>query len=212
MATYDLEEQEKLIQLKDWWKRYGNLTLTTVALALFVIAGVRYWASHKQNQSAEAGTVYLEVVRAAETGDLKKVADAGGTLLEKYPGTVYASLGAFVSAKAHFDSGDLKTAQAQLQWVADKGSDPALQSVARLRLVQVLIDQRAYDEALKVLDAKHAPSFEVRFFEARGDVFAEQGKKAEARQAYQAALEKMGTNEKLGRDLLQMKLDVLGPA
>ncbi|HKO88348.1 MAG TPA: tetratricopeptide repeat protein [Burkholderiales bacterium] len=212
MATYDLDEQEKLIQLKDWWKRHGNLVLTTLALAILVVAGVRYWTSHKQNQAVEAGMIYLELVRAADAQEIKQVGDASGALLEKYSGTVYASLGALVSAKVHFDNGDLKTAQAQLQWVSEKGSDPALQSVARLRLVQVLLDQKAYDEALKTLDVKHAPSFEARFLEARGDVLAEQGKKAEAREAYTNALNKTAESERLGRDMLQMKLDAMGPA
>lgn len=212
MATYDLEEQEKLLQLKDWWKRYGNLVLTTTALALFVVAGVRYWDSHKRNKAAEAGAVYFELVSAADKRDMKKVADTSGALFEQYDGTIYAPLGAFVSAKAHFDAGDLKTAQAQLQWVVDKSNDPALQSVARLRLVQVLLDQKAYDEALKVLEAKHAPSFEARFLEARGDVYAEQGKKTEAREAYEGAIAKIPENERLGRDLLQLKLDALGSA
>ena len=42
--------------------------------------------------------------------------DASGELLEKYSGTLYASMGALASAKYFFEKGDLKTARAQLQW------------------------------------------------------------------------------------------------
>ena len=39
MATYDLEEQEQIAELKAWWKQYGNLVagVATVA-ALGVLA------------------------------------------------------------------------------------------------------------------------------------------------------------------------------
>ncbi|HKY02865.1 MAG TPA: tetratricopeptide repeat protein, partial [Burkholderiales bacterium] len=103
MATYDLEEQEKLIQLKDWWKRHGGLVLTAITLGLLVIAGVRYWTQHKSNQAAEASVIYGEMLKAAESREAKKIADLSGTLLEQYPSTIYASLGALITAKVHFE-------------------------------------------------------------------------------------------------------------
>lgn len=212
MATYDLEEQEKLIELKAWWSRYGNLVFTTIILGVLVVAGVQYWGQHKRSQAAQAGAMYGEMLKAAEAKELKKVSDIGGTLLEQYPRTVYASMGALVSAKAHFDSGDLQTAQAQLQWVTDKARDESMQALARVRLVQVLLDKKAYDEALQVLDAKHPEAFNSHFDEARGDVYVAQAKKAEARTAYESALKHMPEKEKFGRELLQFKIDALGAA
>ena len=38
MATYDLEEQEQMDELKAWWKRWGSLTMLAVALALAAVA------------------------------------------------------------------------------------------------------------------------------------------------------------------------------
>ena len=212
MATYDLEEQEKLIQLKDWWKRHGGLVLTTITLALLVVAGVRYWTQHKSNQAAEASVIYGEMLKAAESRETKKVADLSGTLLEQYPSTIYASLGALITAKVHFESGDLKTAQAQLQWVSEKARDEAMQALGRVRLAQVQIDQKAYDEALKTLEGEHPAAFGSRFAELRGDVYVAQGKKAEARSAYQSALALIPEKERLARELLQFKLDALGAA
>lgn len=212
MATYDLEEQEKLIALKEWWKQYGNLVLLTVALGLLVVAGVRYWGNHKINQAGEAGVVYSELLNAAGARDLKKAADMNGTLQEKYPRTIYAGLGAFVAAKLHFDGGDLQAARTQLQWASENARDEGMRALAALRLTQVLIDQKAYDEALQVLAAKHPEAFAARFDEARGDVHAEQGKTAEARAAYQAALDKLKEDDRLGREVLQFKLDALGAA
>ena len=95
--------------------------------------------------------------------------------------------------------------------------------MARLRLVALLLDEKAYDEALKQLDGKVSPAFAVRFAESRGDVLSAQGKKAEAVTAYQTALSDLENADKAGdesasqsqsnviyRDLLQQKIDSLG--
>jgi predicted negative regulator of RcsB-dependent stress response len=116
-----------------------------------------------------------------------------------------------LAAKQSFDAGDLKTAKAQLGWAADHGKDE-IKDLARLRLAAVQLDEKAYDEALKQLEASHAPTFDARFLELKGDVLAAQGKKPEARVAYKAALDKAENKPGAGQQLLQQKLDSLGEA
>jgi predicted negative regulator of RcsB-dependent stress response len=210
--SYNFEEQEKLDDLKAWWKRYGTTLIMAVTLGLLAVAGIRYWNSYQSNQSAQASAVYSELLKAAEAQDVKRTSDLSGTVLEEYPRTVYAPLAALVSAKVNFEAGDLKTAHAQLQWIVDHSSDDAMQAIGRLRLARVMLDQKAYDEAIKLLDAKHPVSFDGAFADARGDIYAVQGKKTEARNAYQLALEKTPQEEGLTRELLQRKLDGLGVA
>lgn len=208
MAAYDLEEQEQIAQIKAFWNQYGNLIIVAVVLALLAIAAWRAWGWYQVSQSAQASALYTELQKAAAAGDAKKVRDAAGSLIESHPGSVYASLGALLAAKVNFDAGDLKAARVQLQWVADKARDPEVQAVARLRLAAVLLDEKAYDDALKVLAAKPPGSFEALFEDARGDVLAAQGKHAEARAAYQAALGKLGPGDAAARETIQFKLDV----
>ncbi len=220
MATYDLEEQEQISELKTWWKMYGNL-VTAVLLAVSAgVVGWQSWNWYQRNQTAEASVIYSAVQKAAMEKDAKRVRDAAGELTEKYPGTVYAAMAALTSARMQFDAGDLKTARAQLQWVADKARDKDLRDLGRLRLAHVLFDDKALDEALKMLGEEPSPTFAARFGELKGDILAVQGKKADARAAYQAALVKydavdkaersQGGRETQYRDLLQVKLDSLG--
>jgi predicted negative regulator of RcsB-dependent stress response len=154
--------------------------------------------------------VYGELQKAAAANDPKKVRDLAGALIESHPRSLYAALGALVSAKVQFDAGDLKTARAQLQWVVGQAQDPEIQAIARLRLANVLIDEKAYDDALKVLAAKPERPFEALFENVRGDVLVAQGKSADARAAYQAALAKVQPNDDAVRELIQLKLDALG--
>jgi predicted negative regulator of RcsB-dependent stress response len=207
MATYDLEEQEQIAQLKGFWSHYGNLIVIAISVALLVVAAWRFWGWYQTSQSVQAAAIYSELQKAAGANDAKKVRELAGSLLESHAGSLYAALGALISAKVHFDAGDLKTARVQLQWVADKARDPEVQAVARLRLAAVLLDEKAYDDALKALAAKPPASFEALFEDARGDVLLAQGKGADARAAYQAALSKLGAGEDAARELIQLKLD-----
>ena len=98
-----------------------------------------------------------------------------------------------------------------MQWVVDKAKDEEMRDVARLRLAGVLLDDKNYDEALKLLDAKHTAAFDALYADLKGDIMAVQKRRAEARGAYQAALEKTDPRSNY-RQLIQVKLDAMGEA
>jgi len=210
MSTYDLEEQEQIDALKAWWRQHGNLVIAIVVGVALAVSGVFGWRAYQASQAAQASAIFGDLRKAAGERDVKKVRDLAGAMLEQFPRSAYAPLAAFVSAKAHFESGDLKTARAQLEWVIEKARDPEYQSIARLRLANVLIDEKDYGGALKALEAKPEPSFEGRFAETRGDIYSAQGKRSEARAAYKSALESTRVRDAASRELLQLKIDTLG--
>ena len=216
MAHLDLEEQEQIDSLKTWWKMYGNLVTGVVVAASVAVIAWQGWNWYQRNQAAQAAAIYGVLEQAAALRDGQKVKSAAGELAEKFGGTSYAWLGALVAAKQSFDSGDLKTARAQLTWAADNAKDE-VKDLARLRLAAVLLDEKAYDEALKQVESPHAAAFDARFLELKGDVLAAQGKLPEARTAYKAALDKSEANTSArgggaSRELLRQKLDSLGEA
>ncbi|WP_428825150.1 YfgM family protein [Azonexus sp. IMCC34842] len=211
MAHYDLEEQEQIATLKTWWKMYGNLVSGVITVFCLVVIGWQGWNWYQRSQSGQASAIYNVLEQAVAAGDAQKVKGAAGELAEKFGRTTYASLGALLAAKQSFDAGDLKTAKAQLGWAAEHGKDE-IKDLARLRLAAVQLDEKAYDEALKQLEASHAPTFDARFLELKGDVLTAQGKKPEARAAYKAALDKAENKPGAGQQLIQQKLDSLGEA
>lgn len=210
MAHLDLEEQEQLAQLKSWWDTYGNMVVMGLVLAAVVFSGWQGWRFWQDRQSAEASNLYETLGKSMQGNEPKAVRDAAGELLEKYPGTLYASMGALSSAKYFFDKADLKAAKAQLQWVIDKTSSDEFRDVARLRMANVLLDEKAYDEGLKVLDAKHGDAFDAQFAALRGDLLFAKGQPAEAKAAYKTALEKADKKNTGLRESVQVRLDALG--
>ena len=190
MATYDLEEQEQLDELKAWWKQYGNLVVNVLTVAAVVVIAWQGWKWYQRNQSAQASMVYAVLQKAVHENDAQRNTAASGDLLEKFGGSDYAALGALTAAKAMIDAGDAKTAKLKLIWVVEHGKHE-VRELARLRLAALLLDEKAYDEALKRLDGNVRPAFAARFAEARGDVLVAQGKKEEAASAYQTALSEL---------------------
>lgn len=212
MAAYDLEEQEQLAALKAWWQENGGLVVTALTLVLAVLAGWQGWNYYQRNQAVQASNLYSAVQKAAGEGNLKLVRENAGAILDGYPRTSYAAMAALVSAKAHFQAGDLKTARAQLAWVTENAKDEGLQDLARLRLASVMLDEKAYDDALKTLAAKHGAGFDALFLASEADILVAQGKKEAARGAYKAALEKADAKDAALRGSIQLRLDALGTA
>jgi predicted negative regulator of RcsB-dependent stress response len=206
--AYDLQEQEQLAAMKAWWDKYGNFILTVATLILLAIAAYNVWRWYERREAQSAGVVYEALLKAVEAGAGDKAKEIAGTIIEKHPRTVHAGLAALQVAKLHYAAGDLSAAKAQLRWVVDKSGRDELAATARVRLAGVLLDEKAYDEALKLVSGDVPGSHAVLFADRRGDVFAAQNKPAEARAAYQEALAKADAQHPL-RGLIQLKLDAL---
>ena len=209
--AYDLEEQEQLASLKAWWKDNGTLVVVAIATAVIAYAGWRAWQGWQDSRSRQAGTLYETLLKALQGGDAKAVRDAGGALAEQFPGSLYASMGALAQARFHFEKSDLKSAKAQLQWVLERSGSEELRDLARLRLAGVLLDEKAYDEALRLLEAAHAAPLAGQYAALRGDALVAKNKPDEAKAAYRLALEKTdAARSGAFRDSVQMRLDALG--
>ncbi len=208
MAAYDLDEQEKLGDLRAWWSRYGNYVTGAITVVALLVAANQGWKWYTGKQSAEASTLYFALSDAAAKNDAAKVKDASAQLTEKFAGTGYAPRGALLAAKSAFDAGDLPTAKTQLEWVVANSKEDELKGIARLRLAAVLLDQKQYDAALAALDGKTSEAFAGLFLDMKGDIYNLQGKAADAKTAYEAALPKLDSRGSQ-KQYTQLKLDAV---
>lgn len=206
--AYDLEEQEQIANFKAFWNRFGNLISWVLIIALGSYAGYNFWNTHQRGKAAEASALYDSLSEAAQANDNAKVQRMAADIESKYDSTAYAPMAALAAAKAAFDANDLKSAKAQLQWAVDHGNEE-YKSIARLRLSGVLLDEKAYDLALAILNGDIEPQFAAEVADRKGDVLVAQNKLPEARTAYQAALDKMDKKHP-GRQIVQIKLDAIG--
>jgi len=212
MTAYDLEEQERIDALKDWWDKWGNWVYAGVGAFVIGVTAVQGWRYYEAKQNADAEVLFRSVEKTAQevaaSKDSKKLSEAATAMAEAYPRTFQATDARLLAAKAAFDAGDLASAKNHLQWVVDNGRS-TYQPLARIRLAAVLLDDKKYDEALKTLDQVKDEGYASMVADLRGDILAAQGKKDEARAAYQIAVEKSTDRSPL-KAISQAKLDAFG--
>jgi len=211
MAVYDLEEQEKLDDLKEWWAQNSKYVSAAVVAVALVVIGVQGWRWYQRTQAEQASVLYQAVSQAARTSDVAKAKEPASQIVDRFAGTAYAPRAALLYAKMLYDSGDKAGARAQLQWVVDHAPEDELKAIARFRLAQAMLDEKQYDEALKTLDIKTDDAFTGLFSDLKGDILVTQGKPVEAKAAYETALAKIDAKSPY-RAFVQVKFDALGGA
>jgi len=213
MAVYDHEEQELFARIKGWWEQYGTLVTSLVVAVAIGVVSWQGWQWYQGRQAAQASGEYFSLQQAIERGDVASVRDSAGALIEQYPRTFYAQMGALKSAAAQFEQGDARNAQAHLEWLAENGTDAAMRDIARLRLAAILLDEGEYDQALAQLDDAPVQALVARFEDVRGDILNARGNVDRAREAYERALNVLmmsdSQNAQALREVVTIKLDSL---
>ncbi|MBH2009724.1 MAG: tetratricopeptide repeat protein [Xanthomonadaceae bacterium] len=205
----DLEEQEQLDELKHFWKQYGNLITWALIVVLGAFAawnGYQYW---QRSQAAQASVMFDEIERAVQSGDTGRIDRALADMKERFGSTAYAQQAGLLAAKVHYDKGNADAARAALTWVADKAADPGYQAVAKLRLAGILLEKKAYDEALQQVSGAFPKDFSGLVADRRGDILMAQGKKTEAKAEYEKAYKALDERAEYRR-LVEVKLNALG--
>ena len=205
----DLEEQEQLEELKAWWRLHGAVVVGGLAAFVIAVSGWQGWQIWSARQANESMALFEKAMQAAMANNSKSVKDLTGQIMENYSRSGYAQPAAWVAGKTNFVAGDLKSAQAQYQYALDHAGDKGLEQLARLRLAAVLLDQKDYAGAQKLLEIEPDAAFAALFADLKGDLFAVQGKAEEARAAYKLALEKIAANSPM-KAMVEAKLDGLG--
>jgi predicted negative regulator of RcsB-dependent stress response len=209
--AFDLEEQEQIAELKQFWKQYGTLIVTLAVAALVAFAGMQGWRYYKNSQSEQASALFTKFGEAVRKNDVKEIRAVGKQVMDGFGSTAYGPTTALLLAKTNYENGETAAAAEQLQWAIDKAKDDETAELARLRLASIRLDEKKYEEALKLLETRHSVAMETLYADLRGDVMLAQGKSAEARAAYKMAIEKSLPNSTY-RSVVQIKLDALGGA
>jgi predicted negative regulator of RcsB-dependent stress response len=207
-GSYDFEEQERIAAIQHWWEDNARFVYGAVAAFVLAVAGWKGWQYWSAVQTADAAAMASELTKAG--ADPKKVTALADAVIDRHPRSFYASEAGLVAAKVAFESGDLKGAQAKLEWVLAHGRKEH-EGVARVRLAAVLLDQKKHAEALQVLDGNKDEAFVAPVADLKGDIHFAQGRVDEARAAYKLAIEKSDPRSPL-RALTELKLGALGGA
>jgi predicted negative regulator of RcsB-dependent stress response len=204
----DLEEQEQLDKIKAFWNQFGSIISAVLILVFGSIAAYNGYQWWQRDKAAQAGSMYDEVERAAKEGDPAKISRAFNDMKERFGGTTFAVQAGLLSAKALYEKGQTEQAKAPLEWVASSAADESYRAIAKLRLASILFESKGYDAALKLTEGL-PKEFEALGADRRGDILLAQGKRDEAKKAFEAAYKGLDERNEYRR-LVEVKLNSLG--
>ena len=206
--AYDLEEQEQLDEFKAWWKKNGSMATNLVLGALIAYAAWQGYGYYQNTKAVEASALY-QTLLVTELTKMTEIKAQSAKLMEDFSSTPYAGRAAVFAAKANFAAQDSKSAKSQLEWATKNAKESAIKAIASLQLAGILYEEKSYDEANKVLAAITDKGYAGLKANMQGDILLVQGKQAEAKKAYQAALEGLDAQGKM-HEYTQQKLESLG--
>lgn len=207
--AYDLEEQESLDQLKAWWEKWGNLTLSVITVGCLAFAGYNGWNWYERYQGNKATVAYVALQNAYVQNDEKNMKSLADGLMKEYPRHVFASLAGLMKAAAEQKAGNLDSARAALNWVLNDGARPEYADIARVRLAGLELDAKQPQKAMEIIKSVSAAQAESPMVLDRlGDIHLALGEVENARQVWNKALEKDQQDGEL-MALLSLKLQAL---
>lgn len=205
----DLEEQEQLDQLKHYWSQYGNTITWALILVLGVFASWNFYQYWQRSQATQAAALYDEVERVVKSADSAKIDRVFTDMKDRFASTTYAQQAGLLVAKEYYGLGNIEAAKKALSWVADASSDPGYQAIAKLRLAAVLLESKAYADAMQQLSGSFPANFEALVADRKGDIFLLQRKKSEAIAEYEKAFNTFDEQTQYRR-LVEIKMNSLG--
>lgn len=201
--AYETDEQQ-VEALKAWWAENGRSIMFGAGLGLAVILGWQGYQGYEVSHAAKASDLYGTVAAASELSEQQSSFD---TLKADYASTPYAALAGLTVAKTQVEAEDYAAAAKTLAWVSANGVEADVAAIAALRRARLLMQLGNLDDALAALPAEPKPGFVSLQANIRGDILSAQGKKSEAKVAYQEA--KNAGGPVADHQLLQMKIDDL---
>jgi len=204
MAT----DEEQVENLKQWWKENGRAVVAGIVIGVGSLIGYRYWIDHQETNAEQASSHFIQMVDAIEQGNNDAADVQANKLLNEYASSEYAKMARFALAKTLVEAEDYDKAQDHLQQVIGNAGDSPLAYVARQRLATIQLQMANFDQGLKTLSIDFPEQFSASVEELKGDLFASQGNKAKAVDAYLKA--QQSQPGPANAEFLQQKLDDLG--
>lgn len=209
MATFDLDEQEQLDALQQFWRSYGRIVMAVVLAVVVGFGSTKWWEYRNRTEAQSASATFnkLEAVQTVEDIDL--MSSLSEEIISEYGDTYYADLARLNLAKTEVDVGNSDEAIKLLRGVVDDSRDSSLVALARLRLAALYVMTEQFDLAMSALDGDADAAMSGLFADIRGDIYAAQDLHDEARGAYQEALSLLQEGNPWV-DIVQIKIDSLG--
>ncbi|GAB3736929.1 tetratricopeptide repeat protein [Silanimonas algicola] len=205
MSNDQIDEYEQGERVRKWLRDNGGSVLGGIAIGLAAIVGFQSWQGRQDAQKLEAAKQFESFVTAQEAGQADEAAGLAASLSSNYADTPYPALAALRRGAVLVNEDKAGEALEVLESALPTTRDQTLRQLLLLRAARVELILGRHEAALSRLEGVDLDGYAALRDELRGDAFSAQGKRDDARDAYQQAL--TGTDvASPTRVLLELKL------
>ena len=201
----ELDEHEQGELVRKWLRQNGSSLITGIAMGLALVFAWQWWQGKGVRHQEEAATQYQGFVEALDAKDAAKANTFAALLAAKYADTPYSELAVLRNAAFLQAAGKTDEALKLLRSTQPKVERPEMSEMFSLRLGRLLLIAGKNEEARKLVDSIGKPRFPAIANELRGDIAAAEGRRDDARKAYEIALTTLDQAAPT-RNLLELKL------
>ena len=187
-------EEERIEQLKEWWKEYRLTIIVGTLLGLGTVAGWTGWKEYSLNEREVASVLYQQISEAVVGQDYESAQRAAVELFDNYESTSYAEQAHLLLARASFEHGAIDQSSDLLQQVIISSSDNAIVHTARIQLARLMIAEDKFEEVISLLDIPSMDGYDSHYHELRGDAYRALGENEKATESYQASIDELSLN------------------
>lgn len=216
-----LSDEERVQQIKEWWKKNGNMLLLGIGIGLLIMLSWIYMQNKKVENLTSAATRLENLQRQMslrtpqfKTKDSKDSKDSEAKtavaikmakdIIDQYPSTPYATDAMLLLAKLYVEKANLEAARTYLETaLLTLDASDVKYHVARIRLARLLRDSGAGDKALAQLNGKSKiPEPLKKYYEyIKGTVYEDKKQCQMASTAYQAAIKIVTQEDIINKNL-----------
>jgi predicted negative regulator of RcsB-dependent stress response len=188
MSNDQIDEYEQGERVRKWLRDNGGSVIGGVAIGLAAIVGFQAWQGRQDSQKLEAAKQFETFLTAQESGEADKATGLAASLTANYADTPYPALAALRRSAALVGEDKAEDALKTLEAALPTSNDETLRQLMLLRAARAELILARHDAALSRLQGVDLAGYVALRDELRGDALAAQGKRDEARDAYQQAL------------------------
>jgi len=205
MSNDQIDEYEQGERVRKWLRDNGASVLGGIALGLAAIAGFQFHQLRADAHRTEASKQFERFVEAEDAGNADSASAIVTALGREYADTPYPALAALRVAASRLEAGQADEALKAIEAGLPSAREDGLRQMLLLRAARAEVILGRNDAAIARLSGVTIDAYKVLRHEIEGDALAAQGKRDDARAAYEKALTALDSASPL-RGLLELKL------
>lgn len=209
MEVYSNESSNQQIDtLKHFLLRKGKVFGVVVVIGIIAFAGWQYSLSRSNNSNLQAAARYgVLIEQLKQANPTTEVLQQVSSFVQDNHNT-YGNLAALELTKILVDKNDLSGASNVLEQSLKDTQNPELFAILNLRLARIQFATNNSKAALATLSRVKGDSWQAMVSDIQGDIFAHQGEKQAAREAWSKGIVSALTPAL--KQMMQTKLNNLG--